>query len=118
MQRARRGAVLFEALVALVVVATAGSALAQLANESLYAVHRAAVADEESRAASAFLGAVALWSADELDQRLGARQQGPWYLTVERREDALYIVTLRDSTRQRELLATALYRPNRFSHGR
>jgi hypothetical protein len=107
---ARRGAALLEALVAVAILGTAGVAFVAIGAESAEVVRRAQAADEESRAASAFLEAVALWPREDLDRRLGSRRQGPWVLRVDRPWPALYVASLRDSSDRRELLRTALYR--------
>lgn len=108
----RRGVALLEALIALAIVATAAASLLAFASEALHAVHRGVRVDRESRAASAFLDAVSLWAPDELDQRLGARRQGPWTLMIERPQPGRYVVAIDDSTRSHQLLSTAFFRPS------
>lgn len=108
----RAGAALLEVIVALTVLAVAGIAAVQIAQESMRAVERARAADAELREADAFLEAVALWTRRDLDLRLGSREQGPFRLVVERPARTLYVVTLTDSTGTRELLRTALFRPD------
>ncbi|HET7188380.1 MAG TPA: prepilin-type N-terminal cleavage/methylation domain-containing protein [Gemmatimonadaceae bacterium] len=108
----RRGVVLLEVLVALVLLGAAAASLTALALESGRATERARAADRETRAASAFLDVVALWPREDLERRLGSRHQGAWVLEVQRAGTALYRVTMRDSTGRRELLRTSLYRPD------
>lgn len=108
---ARRGAALLEAVVALAVLAivtvTSVSAVAQASHTAGQAV----VTERRLREASRFLEAVSLWTADDLDRRLGDRRQGPWRLHVDRERTTLYVVTLSDSAApSRILLRTALYR--------
>jgi type II secretory pathway pseudopilin PulG len=116
---APRGAALLEVIVALTILAVAGTAAAEHARACADAVARARRADDETRRASALLDAVALWPREDLDRRLGARPQGPWTMVVERESSTLYVVTLADSARVasdgaalsgRTLLRTALYR--------
>lgn len=107
----RRGAVLLEAIVALTILAVAGTAAVTMVAGSADAVRRARDAGDEARRADAFLQAVSLWSRDDLDRRLGVRRQGEWRMYVERPALELYEVELADSTGARVLLRTALFRP-------
>ena len=116
--RARRGVVLLEALVALVIVATAVTAGVTLAAEATRAVDRVRARDAAVRRASAFLEAVALWPRPDLDRHLGDRPEGDWTLRVDRPMPTLYIVTLLPvdtvvaaSDPAGPLLVTSLYRP-------
>lgn len=109
--RARRGAALLEAIVALTILATAGAAVVAIAAQSAHAVERAQAADENSRRASAFLDAVALWPREDLDRHLGVREQGHWLMAVDHPSSSVYAITLADSGGGRVLLRTALYRP-------
>jgi type II secretory pathway pseudopilin PulG len=110
-RNARRGVVLLEAIVALAILATAAAALVVLAASSVHAVRQARSADDEMRAASAFMDVVALWPRADLDRHLGDRDEGPWRLRVQRPTQVLYTVALLDSTARRELLRSVLYRP-------
>jgi type II secretory pathway pseudopilin PulG len=110
-KRARGGIVLLEALVALVILATAGATIVTMVAESAHAVHRVRAAEEEMRAANAFFAAVSLWSREDLDRHLGDRAQGVWLMRVDRPTPTLYITTLTDTATHRELLRTSLYRP-------
>lgn len=107
----RRGAVLLEAMVAITILAVAGTAAVTMVAESAAVVRRARDADAQARRADAFLHAVALWTRDDLDRRLGDRPQGPWRLEIQRPTPTLYEVVLTDSTGGDVLLRTALFRP-------
>lgn len=107
----RRGVALLEAMLALAILATAATALVSLTAASAAAVRQAREGEAELRAAHAFFEAVALWSRADLDRHLGGRAQHPWRLAVSRPARALYVVVLTDSTGRRELLRTALHRP-------
>ena len=102
---------LLEAIVALVILSVAGTAAVTLVSQSADAVRRARVADVEMREANAFFHAVALWTREDLDLRLGERAQGRWKLLVQRPAPTLYEVVLTDSAVTREVLRTTLYRP-------
>lgn len=106
----RRGAVLLEVVVALTILATGGVAMIALASQSMDSLRRATAAERETERASAFLHAVALWPRADLDRHLGDRPQGSWRLLVERSLPTLYTVSLTDSTGERTLITTALFR--------
>lgn len=110
-RRGEAGAVLLEMLVALSLLAVAGTAAAVATAQGARAVAHARERDQELRAASAFMDAVALWPRADLDRRLGERQQGPWRLRVDRPDPRLYTLSLRDSVGA-ELLRTAVFRPD------
>jgi Cys-tRNA synthase (O-phospho-L-seryl-tRNA:Cys-tRNA synthase) len=103
--------VLLEALVALVILATAGATIVTMVAESAHAVHRVREAEGEMRRANAFLSAVSLWSREDLDRHLGDRAQGVWLMRVDRQTPTLYVTTLTDTATHRELLRTSLFRP-------
>lgn len=107
----RAGVVLLEVLVALVLIATAGTAVIALVLQTENTVQRARAAERRATRAHAFLQAVALWSAAELDLRLGTRPQGPYRLHVLRPVSGVYVIALADSLAPTvPLLETVLYR--------
>ena len=107
----RDGAALLEVMVALTILATAGLAAISLTREAIHAVEHAREVDRELAKAGAFLEAVALWPREDLDRRLGERVQGTWRLRIDRPHPTIYEAVLSDSARSREILRTALYRP-------
>ena len=115
MQRDRRGkregVALLEALVALVILTTAGATAVTMAAEAARDIQRARRAEGEMRAANAFFDAVSLWSRDDLDRHLGNRPQGAWLMRVDRPSPTLYVATLTDTATHIELLRTSLFRP-------
>ena len=119
-RRARRGAALLEAMVALLLVAVAGASAVAVAAQSARAVAVARASDDELRRASELLDAVTLWSDEDLARHLGERHEGPggrWTLRVARTTPALYTVALFTSADRKNanvpgrlLLSTVLYR--------
>lgn len=105
-----RGAALLEALVALALLGTVGSAAAWSATESLRAVQRMHARESEQRAAERFFTSVSLWPRDDLERHLGDHPQGRWRLRVDRPMPTVFAVSLRDSSSHAVLLQTALYR--------
>ena len=110
MRASRRGGhTLLEVIVALAILGIAGVALVSMAVDTGLQLRHAEAADAATAEASAFLDAVALWTPEDLDRRLGEHAQGAWRLRITRAAPALYEVELRDSTGTRTLLATALH---------
>jgi hypothetical protein len=107
----RSGAVLLEAMAALVILSVAGTAAVTLVSQSADAVRRARAAEVEARAADDFFQAVSLWTREDLDRRLGERPQGDWRLRIQRPTPTLYEVVLVDSAATREILRTSVHRP-------
>jgi type II secretory pathway pseudopilin PulG len=107
----RRGAALLEALVALAILATVGSAAAWTASESMRAVWRAHEREHDTRAAARLLTAASLWSREDLDRHLGSRRQGPWRMRIDRPRPTRYDVTLTDTATGMVVLRTSFWRP-------
>ena len=106
----RQGAVLLEAMVALAVLATVGSAAAWTSAESIRAVTRAHESEARFRVGDRLLTAVSLWPRADLDRHLGTTRQGPLRMRIDRPHSTLYTVTLVDSTTGKVLLRTSLFR--------
>ena len=107
----REGAVLLEAVIAITVLGIVISGTAWMATEALASLNRAQEAEAEMREANRFLTAVSLWSATELDRRLGTTEQGPWLLRIDRTGAYLYVVTLMEREPDAPpLLGTILFR--------
>jgi type II secretory pathway pseudopilin PulG len=109
--RKRRAVILLEALIALALIGTAAVSLLALTASDTEAVRRLTARSDEINAASRFLDAVALWTREDLDRRLGTRPQGPYRLRILRPTPLVYTVELLDAATERPLLATAVYRP-------
>lgn len=108
--RDSRGAVLLEAILAIALLATIGSAAAWLASEQLRAVGRTHEREQEVRRANRLLTAVSLWPRENLDRHLGDTKQGPWRMRIDRVTPVLYAVSLADTMTGNVLLRTALLR--------
>lgn len=111
-RRVRSGAVMLEALVALLIIATVVTSSLQVMRSARETDERAARKLRDVRAATALLEAAALWTSMDLDRHLGSRRQGPWMMEVSRRNDRLYDLRLEEAD-GRLLLRTTLYRPVR-----
>lgn len=106
----RRGAVLLEVMVAMVIFTIAAAASLARAAEARHAIALARAEENRIDAASSFLDRVALWPVDDLDRHMGAHRQGPWLLEVERLSTSLYTLALLDSAGRRPLVTTVVYR--------
>lgn len=104
------GSVLLEVLIAITVLALAGSSAIAVAVESVRVAQVAREHEQQVRTASAFMDAVALWPRADLDRRLGRREQGRWILHVERAAPTLYMLRIDDAATATELLRTAVFR--------
>lgn len=111
MKCSRRGTVLLEVVVAVTILAIAGTALVITASQTAESLRTARERDREMLAASAFLDAVVLWPRADLDRRLGERTQGPWRMYLSRTSRTLYTVTLTDTVTGAALLRTEIYKP-------
>jgi hypothetical protein len=110
MRPSRRGAVLLETIIAVTVVATVGLATMAATRAADHARMLAVESERRITEASRFLEVVALWPREDLDLRLGERQQGPWRLHVVKVSMTLYRATLVDSTGV-AVLSCELFRP-------
>lgn len=109
-RRRRGGTALLEALVALAILATVGLGILMLVTDSGRVVAHVREREGEERRASTLLDAVALWPREDLDRHLGDRRQGPFRMQLQRVTQTLYTIVISDSTEQREILRTSLYR--------
>lgn len=110
MRTDRRGAVLLEVLIAMVIFTIAAAASLARAAEARHAVLLARAQETRVEAASAFMDRVALWPAEDLDRHLGAHRQGPWLLDVEHPGTTIYSLALADSTGRQQFVKTLVYR--------
>jgi hypothetical protein len=110
MRHTRAGLILLEVLAALAIFTIAAGAVIACVHDSFHVVQGVRNAESEVRKASDLFDATTLWTRTELDQRLGERRQGQWWLRINKETPELYVLTLTDSTRQHTILHTSLYR--------
>lgn len=84
-----KGFALLEVIVALTILACAGTVAVTLTSEASSAIRRVRGAEKDVRAASAFLAAVSLWTRADFDRHLGDRVQGHWIMRVDRPQPCL-----------------------------
>ncbi len=107
----RNGTTLLEAIVALTLIGLIGLAALELVRHAAVSATTLEREEREMLAAANLFNGATTWSTRELDRRLGAHEQGRWTLEIQRTSPTLYELSLRDSTGMRELLRTALFRP-------
>lgn len=108
---------LLEAVIAIAILAVAGTSAAWLAADSVRLVNRAHQTEATVLRAERLLDAVLLWPREDLDRHLGESTQGEFRLVVHRDSRRLYHAAVRDTVRQEVLLRTSLYRGDAESEG-
>jgi hypothetical protein len=111
MTRGRRGAVLLEALVALLVLATVGLAAATLQRQAGAVLSSADVAVTDLMRASDVLEVASLWPREDLVRHLGDTREGMFTLRVSAAgNDVFHLAVWRHA---RQLLETDVFRSMR-----
>ena len=109
--RRQRGAVLLEVLIALTVLATAGSALVTLLDRAVAAQVAARESERRIESADRLLTALSLLSRADLEQRIGVHRVGEFIVRVERPEPTLFRVAIAAAETPLEaMLVTVVYR--------
>ena len=109
--RAERGVALFETLVALAILSSAGLALLDLLTSALRAERDARERERVLAVEERVLTALTLLKRDELDRRLGRHPLGELVVDIERPERTLYRIAVGQALSPGvEDLATVVYR--------
>lgn len=112
MRPAERGVALFEALVALTILAIAGVSIVSLLVDATAGERAFEVRERQSEDADQVLTRLALQDKRGLDIRLGRRTVGAFVTDVERPESGLYRLAIADSSAPDvPLLVTVVFRP-------
>jgi prepilin-type N-terminal cleavage/methylation domain-containing protein len=107
----RRGVALIEVLAASVILGIAGLAFVELVADGTRAVTRARFREVELADQDRLLVAYSLLTRQDLIQRLGHREVGPYVVAIERPEPSLFRISIgRQSTPQLDDLVTVVYR--------
>ncbi len=108
----RRGVALLEVLAALVILGVAGLALVEVVTGGTRALAEARVREAEVADQDRLLTAYSLLTREELNQRLGRHDVGPYVVEIQRPERSLFRLSLARLTAPRvEDLVTVVYRP-------
>jgi hypothetical protein len=94
MRRGERGTVLLELVVALAILSLAGVGLVELVGAHTRALGAARERERELWDEDRLLAAYTLLTTGELNQRLGSREVGPYMVSVQRPEVALYRIAI------------------------
>jgi type II secretory pathway component PulJ len=109
--RSDRGAVLLEALVAMVLVSLSAALSLHVLRAALADLRSVAEREDQIRAASRTLAGYALLTASELDQRIGTQRRGGFIVRVQRPERGAYRIAVADTlVPGHELLVTVAAR--------
>ncbi len=106
-----RGVALLEALVALVILTTAGVSLVGLVAAGLQWEHDARDRERVLASEDRVLAAMTLLKRDDLDQRIGRHEIGEFVVAVQRPEPTLYRIAIaQPESPHVEDLVTVVYR--------
>lgn len=114
----RRGIALLEALLALVLLATAGLAWTALAGQASFALEHAQEREREAAAAAAILARVEILTAPQLDAMVGRRRVDDHAVRVSRILPSLYRIEIAVGGEPNEWLETFVYRASGVSDAR
>lgn len=106
-----RGAVLLEVILALAILAGTGAAMLSSIQQARRTIQHVQRADRTLVAATRLLDAASLWTAEELDRRLGQHPQGRWTLDIQRESQTVYRLTLLGEPDGTPQLETYVARP-------
>lgn len=95
----RHGAVLLEVVVAMVILGSAGATAVFALHQALHVQSQLALRERRAQEAARLLGTYALFTADQLGQRVGVRVQSGLRVSVTRPEPGLFRVAVSDTTR-------------------
>lgn len=106
-----RGVALLEALVALVILATAGISVVSVLGAGMRAERDARIRERTLATEERVLTAMTLLKREELDQRIGRRWVGEFFVDVQRPERTLYRIAIGETrSAQVEDLVTVVFR--------
>jgi type II secretory pathway pseudopilin PulG len=112
MRHTERGAALLEAIVALAILATAGTSLVTALAAALRSETDVARAEQAVQAADRVLTAMTLLTRNDLDQRIGSHAVGEFVVLVQRPRPTLYRISVAETrAAEVEMLVTLVYRP-------
>lgn len=115
MRADRRGSALIEVLVAIVLLATAGTGLVTLLGQTSRSMRSAVESERLVRHAAEALDRLVLLDGTALVARPGRSQWRGWILSVQPQGRGVFDVQIAESETTRVLLRTTVYRPARDS---
>ena len=109
--RSPRGSALIEALVALMLLAIAGTGLVTLLGQTAHSMQSTRETERTTRRASAELDRLALLDRTSLAASVGRQALRGWTLDITQRTVDLFDVRIAESDTSAPLLRTTIYRP-------
>lgn len=111
MRSAEGGTTLLEAMVAMAILAGAGTSLVAALDAGIRSEHRARLRETSLLSADRALSALTLLTRTELDRRLGRHPLGELIIEVQRPEPTLYRIAVAEARAPEvEMLVTVVYR--------
>jgi Tfp pilus assembly protein PilV len=111
----RRGTAIIEVLVALVVLAVAGTALVAMLGQAQASVNLTHRREHEVEPAVQLLDEVLTMSHGEIEARIGSTRRRGFSLTISASAPSLYALQVANTATGVVLLRTTLYRPDSVS---
>jgi type II secretory pathway pseudopilin PulG len=110
--RCPSGAALLEVVVALVVLAVAGTGLVTMLGQTRHTMASLVASERQTRAAGRELDALVLLGRDDLSARIGTTSVHGFQLTIDRVAPDLFDARVAAASNGPVLLRTTLYRPD------
>jgi Tfp pilus assembly protein PilV len=110
--RSRHGSTLIDVLLALVLLAIAGTALVALLGQTSHSIRDAVESERLARRASEQIAWLSTETRADLDSRLGRTNLRGWTLDVRAASSTLFDISLSLSDTSAPLLRTLFYRPD------
>jgi hypothetical protein len=114
----RRGMALLEALLALVLLTTAGLAWTALAGQASFALEQAQDRERKVAASAVILGRLEILTAPQLEAMVGRRRIDDHSVLVSRVMPSLYRIEIDVAGEANEWLETLVYRPSEVADAR
>lgn len=108
----RRGSVLIEVMIALILLAMSGSALITLLGQTAHSMRRTLESERLARGASEQLGSLMIATRGELLSGVGRTVVRGWTIQISAASTSLFEVSIAASDSGAPLLRTTLYRPD------
>lgn len=112
LRRRRAGSALLEVLVALVVLAIAGTALITFLGQTAHSMRNALESERLAHAAAREMNKLVVASRDQLVASIGRRSVDGWTIGINELTPALFVIVIAQSDTSSVLLHTTLYRPS------
>ena len=112
MKRARSGMLLLEVMLGTAILGMAGVALITLLQQTVETVRQGRATERRTVLATELLNRVSLLSGAALQERIGRSRIGAWTLQV-KGTPPLFVMVVRDTLTDAEVLHTTVYRPLR-----